>query len=228
MLSQKSHMRLEKSSLYLPAVLRPTEPPRRVERELNPPPSPGRNNSSLWNTITAESTKRGFDNETGQRKSFDALSVRSLGTVTGPPTRVHWKPDPFSDHCDVPSAQCKIAFTTFRRRHHCRRCGLIFCHQHSLYSVPLDQDANFHPYGTQVRSCESCWIQWNRWIERQSSTIAVKKAEPRDCVGLDSVTSPRDFSPTLENTQMCDEVNETQVSVELGQSVPKDWNWSTF
>jgi len=37
--------------------------------------------------------------------------------------RQHWMPDSNSLDC----YDCGKAFTTFRRRHHCRVCGQIFC-----------------------------------------------------------------------------------------------------
>lgn len=45
------------------------------------------------------------------------------------PTHVHWMPNNSSDHC----MKCFEMFGTFfnpqrRRRHHCRFCGMLFCH----------------------------------------------------------------------------------------------------
>lgn len=37
----------------------------------------------------------------------------------------YWQRDETSDSC----IRCRSAFGTFRRRHHCRCCGYIFCHQ---------------------------------------------------------------------------------------------------
>ena len=36
-----------------------------------------------------------------------------------------WKPDNTIDNC----TDCHKIFTFWRRKHHCRRCGYIYCHQ---------------------------------------------------------------------------------------------------
>ena len=42
-----------------------------------------------------------------------------------------WQPDSASYNC----TRCKEAFTFFRRRHHCRACGGLFCHNCSTHLV---------------------------------------------------------------------------------------------
>ncbi|KAG1146197.1 hypothetical protein G6F38_005108 [Rhizopus arrhizus] len=56
---------------------------------------------------------------------------------------------------DVSSCySCNNPFGPLRRRHHCRNCGNIFCHECSSRSVPLPQLG----YGTKaVRVCNSCF-----------------------------------------------------------------------
>ena len=39
------------------------------------------------------------------------------------PDRKYWMPDEVATSC----YECEAKFTTFRRRHHCRVCGQIFC-----------------------------------------------------------------------------------------------------
>ena len=39
------------------------------------------------------------------------------------PSQKYWMPDSVSTKC----YDCEAKFTTFRRRHHCRVCGQIFC-----------------------------------------------------------------------------------------------------
>ena len=46
--------------------------------------------------------------------------------------RQHWMPDQLCKHCYA----CDQSFTVFRRRHHCRVCGQIFCNTCSGYFVP--------------------------------------------------------------------------------------------
>ncbi|KAI8882055.1 hypothetical protein K501DRAFT_334324 [Backusella circina FSU 941] len=49
---------------------------------------------------------------------------------------------------------CNAPFGTLKRRHHCRNCGNIFCHECSARKVPLPQLG----YGTKpVRVCSGCF-----------------------------------------------------------------------
>lgn len=60
-----------------------------------------------------------------------------------------WVPDDQVQEC----TSCKTEFTFFKRRHHCRNCGHIFCSACSSHSIPL------HHYGFNkpVRVCNYCF-----------------------------------------------------------------------
>ncbi|KAI8393568.1 armadillo-type protein [Radiomyces spectabilis] len=61
-----------------------------------------------------------------------------------------WVNDMDVTHC----LSCNNAFGALRRRHHCRHCGNIFCHDCSSRSVPLPQLG----YGSKpVRVCNNCF-----------------------------------------------------------------------
>ena len=47
-------------------------------------------------------------------------------------SREFWMPDDQVKEC----FECNDKFTTFRRRHHCRVCGQIFCHKCSDFEIP--------------------------------------------------------------------------------------------
>jgi len=220
-------LRPPKSPLYVPAVLRPTDPPRRVVKPspLTPPHSMQSSFDSLDNERTLSRQSTG-DSE---RFSLGATtesewSTEGLGKVTAMPTRGHWKPDAESSLCD--ETACTRSFTYFTRRHHCRRCGNIFCDMHSLYTIPLDQDANYHPKGTRVRSCEHCWHDYRGWQIARSSRSNSES----------SVGDPH--TPTTPTVNCAGKARGAMGSVfgqknqgtpeSLGASVPRDWNWSTF
>ncbi|XP_050219222.1 uncharacterized protein LOC126669720 [Mercurialis annua] len=59
-----------------------------------------------------------------------------------------------SDRCDV----CKCSFSTFRRRHHCRRCGRTLCHEHSSNQMALPQFGLL----SSVRVCAECYNDSSR------------------------------------------------------------------
>lgn len=66
----------------------------------------------------------------------------------GPPV---WVPD----HLVVACSCCNASFSLFRRRHHCRACGQIFCADCSKFTKNLD----CWGYHGPVRVCESCFNQ---------------------------------------------------------------------
>ena len=72
--------------------------------------------------------------------------------------------------CDEPS--CRRHFNYWTRRHHCRKCGNIFCDSHSSYDVPLDQDANYNPRGTPSRACSHCHTDFEVWRSRTNSAAS--------------------------------------------------------
>jgi len=54
-------------------------------------------------------------------------------------------------------AGCSVKFNLWNRRHHCRRCGNIFCGTHSAYSMLLFPDGSEDWGGVWSRVCESCF-----------------------------------------------------------------------
>jgi len=63
---------------------------------------------------------------------------------------VEWKPDQSAIACN----SCQSNFTIIRRRHHCRKCGGIFCDPCSNnYSIlPAE-----YGYSGQQRLCKICF-----------------------------------------------------------------------
>ncbi|XP_028031771.1 lateral signaling target protein 2 homolog [Bombyx mandarina] len=60
-----------------------------------------------------------------------------------------WVPDIAAPAC----MRCDAHFTAFRRRHHCRNCGKVFCASCSSNSIPLPRYGQLKP----VRVCEECF-----------------------------------------------------------------------
>ncbi|KAK6585593.1 hypothetical protein PZA11_002320 [Diplocarpon coronariae] len=129
------------------------------------------------------------------------------------------QPDSESVICD--DTTCPVYFGFLSRKHHCRRCGNIFCDRHSSHTIPLDQDANYHPGGAQVRACEHCFTDYLRWrIARSSRSNSESSDVPTtptvSCAGR---AAGRGSMFGGKNPGMPES---------LGASVPRDWNWSTF
>jgi hypothetical protein len=87
-------LRPPKSPLYVPAVLRPTDPPRRVTRQspLTPPQSSNNSFDDLENARTLSRRSTGDSGKFGLGAITEAeWSTEGLGKVTALPTREHWK-----------------------------------------------------------------------------------------------------------------------------------------
>lgn len=144
------------------------------------------------------------------------LEINYLIPHKGLTNMILLQPDSESTICD--ETTCPRYFSYFNRRHHCRRCGNIFCDAHSPYTVPLDQDANYHPKGTRSRSCEHCYLDYRRWaIARSSRSNSETSEEPMtpvvDCKGRGALGGIFAKGGMAES---------------VAQSVPRDWHWSTF
>jgi len=216
-------LRPPKSPLYVPAVLRPTDPPRRRASPLTPPQSLHSSWEDLDNARTLSRRSTGDSGKFGLGAITEAeYSTEGLGEITGvQPAREHWKEDHKSAVCD--EATCNRFFGYFTRRHHCRRCGNIFCDPHSLYRIPLDQDANYHPRGMKCRSCEHCYKEYRSWQMARSSRSNSEGS---------NLEEPR--TPTTPTMNCKSRLSIAGVFAKQGApespaaSVPRDWNWSTF
>ncbi|KAI1078409.1 FYVE-domain-containing protein [Whalleya microplaca] len=221
--SPKPYPRQRVRPLYVPAVLRPTEhPSKRIpdkktegqdESELRPTTSfislSGLGAIALLSRRSTGDSGKSMESEW----NFDMFPKPSAQ-----PTRHHWKPDPESAICDEPS--CMRRFNYWTRRHHCRKCGNIFCDPHSTFVIPLDQDANFNPRGTISRACSHCYSEFKTWRSRTNSQAS--SDDSSDARG--SQTAPS--SPTAS---MPSAIKGAQTQhQEVAASVPRDWNWSTF
>ena len=140
--------------------------------------------------------------------------------------------DADSTICDEPS--CMRHFNYWTRRHHCRRCGNIFCDPHSAFEIPLDQDANYNPRGTMSRACQHCYNEFKSWRSRtnsQASSISSGSSDAGSAYHINGSSS--DPSSPVDATGAAPipagaAKGRVQHKAEIAASVPRDWNWSTF
>ncbi|RMD39368.1 hypothetical protein DV735_g5765, partial [Chaetothyriales sp. CBS 134920] len=204
-----------KSPLYVPAVLRPTE---HFSTPMTPPKSQHGSIDSLRDEELAAQARAGLDLEAL------ATDLLELGEVTGPPTHDHWKPDQASPQCDSP--HCSTTFNLFVRKHHCRHCGHIFCATHATRTIPLDQNAQFHPDGTPSRACEVCHRQYRRWETMRS--LQRKNSHNSKDDGSDSGPPTPLAGPGSHQRVISGGGGRRTQAEQVANSVPKDWAWSTF
>ena len=89
---------------------------------------------------------------------FWASSLQPMAAAAPAPVNPHptvclrsaWKPDGDAPVCD----DCEIAFWFFKRRHHCRACGGVFCHDCTSNSVRMKDPAD--EYRLTVRKQRVC------------------------------------------------------------------------
>ena len=56
-------------------------------------------------------------------ENINHIKMEEQKDSTAGPSQKYWMPDAVATKC----YDCEAKFTTFRRRHHCRVCGQIFC-----------------------------------------------------------------------------------------------------
>ncbi|KAL0930843.1 FYVE domain-containing protein [Colletotrichum truncatum] len=231
--SPKSCLNESVRPIYMPAVLRPTQHHSKMPRTPKAEDMDGedllclrRSNSSFISlpgfSVIGQKLSRRSTGDSGKVIDLD-LDPDLFPEVTGEPTRKHWKPDTESTMCDDPT--CKRNFNTFTRRHHCRRCGNIFCGPHSANVIPLDEGCNYNPRGALSRACFHCFTEFKVWKSRNGSRSGSDQSSDSHSSSTTTPTSPIVASPVAPSTPG---LLPPTKGPEVAASVPRDWNWSTF
>ncbi|NWZ19493.1 FYV1 kinase, partial [Asarcornis scutulata] len=109
---------------------------------------------------TALDNRRKVEPPLGSHDPRTAVQLRSLSTVLkrlkeimegksqDSDLKQYWMPDSQCKEC----YDCSEKFTTFRRRHHCRLCGQIFCSRCCNQEIP----GKFMGYTGDLRACTYC------------------------------------------------------------------------
>lgn len=100
--------------------------------------------------------------------------------------RSRWMKDSDSESC----LDCKRDFTVFKRRHHCRQCGKLFCYRCTQFR------ANFEGNEKSSRVCRNCYNN-PRNVNFQEEEFSVVGRNVRDCEA--SILQPaRSWSDAME------------------------------
>ncbi|KAJ9193648.1 hypothetical protein DTO164E3_7740 [Paecilomyces variotii] len=71
-------------------------------------------------------------------------------------TREHWQPRTLNDFCLEPS--CGKRLNAINGCVNCRKCGKLFCEEHTMYQMKLSRSAQHEPVrGLWCRVCETCY-----------------------------------------------------------------------
>ncbi|KAI5963305.1 PIB2 [Candida pseudojiufengensis] len=100
-----------------------------------------------------------------------------------PPTRKHWIKDDTVFKCSIPT--CTKIFNFFERRHHCRKCGGIFCKEHTSHLLYINHMAQFTTggRGTLSKVCDNCISEYNEFIQREFG-VSINPKSPSSSLDL--------------------------------------------
>ncbi|KAF2621468.1 hypothetical protein BU25DRAFT_238208 [Macroventuria anomochaeta] len=215
MLKYHQSIRPAKQALGVPAALRRTERPIKQ--------SPPKHDSACASPNGGWAVNGGFPSmndgaatPVSQVNHEDMHSIYNempMSPIAGPITRNHWQADSSTPTCSAPS--CQAPFGLFNRRHHCRKCGGIFCAQDSSKHVRLDELARFHPEGEWHRACDRCHSSFREW-EHLRLSRSNSESSSSSGAGALPVQAP-----------VAAKRPEARVG-SLAQSFQGAWNWSTF
>ncbi|CAG8699900.1 11791_t:CDS:2 [Acaulospora morrowiae] len=179
-------------------------------------------------------------------QTIDEAAILFCGRAAGPPTRFHWKHDSEATKCAM--TFCNREFNLFERRHHCRRCGDIFCGAHCSHYIRLDQNTHFNLAGFASRVCDKCYDDYNRLLYRcKYPEPAIyhhigyfEEDDVRECRtnkmsignGFEDNTrhATREEDILKEDFNNINPYQRKQFDVTYGRTptVPANWAWSTF
>ncbi|KAJ8664463.1 hypothetical protein QAD02_006125 [Eretmocerus hayati] len=104
--------------------------------------------------------------------------------------------------------RCRTAFTTFQRKHHCRACGQVFCHQCSAKNSTIPK------YGIEkeVRVCNTCYDLLNKPVVPQAKETELPVEYLTSSLAQQQQVPPRKTEEELR------EEEELQIALALSQS----------
>ena len=99
-----------------------------------------------------------------RKKLLDKMGGHS-GSYSESNLRQYWMPDQVAVEC----YECAAKFTTFRRKHHCRICGQIFCSRCCGNFIC----GRFMNFNGSIRVCNPC----HRFIEENPPQSSIPNSE---------------------------------------------------
>lgn len=76
-------------------------------------------------------------------------------------------------------SDCASPFNTFRRQHHCRKCGQAVCAKHSKHKVTIEEFG----YPSPVRVCDGCYTRHNPESSFVTSSPKITRFRPDSLLG---------------------------------------------
>ena len=247
-----------RSPLYVPAVLRKPDEASSVKsaslienhthelnstfnRENNDTPSPHDDPGSIHSVYSSEHNESSDSlplSSSSTSGYFNFLNRRCNNYFEKAPTRKHWAKDEDFQKCGIP--ECPKVFNFFERRHHCRKCGGIFCKEHTSHYLYINNWAQFTTGGRGKLSkvCDNCIREYQLFIKNEfgldaPSVTSQKSLAATDpsCLSVGYHPSAQDAStsplrkPIAAATTASSDAKKDDLFV---GSIPANWNWSSF
>lgn len=222
-----------RSPMYIPAVLRKTQ---HLDGSAEPDYTHEVDRFAST-TTSSRASLRSFDSGVSTDLSPPSPPFNNGGynlhkqyehIVKSAPTRKHWLKDESAAKCGI--SNCPKYFNFFERRHHCRKCGGIFCKEHTSHYLYINHLAQFTTggRGTLSKVCDNCINEYNTFINLQFGVC--KPGEPRKlpepvAASVPPVTEAPKGSPVKTIPSVGTLGTRTE---QLAGSVPANWSWSSF
>lgn len=141
------------------------------------------------------------------------------------PSRRHWLKDESVVECGLRT--CNKKFNFFERRHHCRRCGGIFCKEHTSHYLYINHLAQFTTggRGTLSRVCDNCIGEYNEFMKHEFgvSSVPLTRETPQ---AKDKKDFRKEIFAMKAKTPVAS-AGDDRADPVVG-SVPANWSWSSF
>ncbi|KAL5256190.1 hypothetical protein ACHWQZ_G011420 [Mnemiopsis leidyi] len=160
---------------------------------------------------------------------FESMFTKSGGRAVNIPVSKHdsdssndfkkyWMPDDQCKEC----YECGILFTTFKRRHHCRLCGQIFCYD-CCSDVISGKIAGYGDAEVQLRVCKYC-------LQSKSKHQKVERKRSNTNKGLifSSPTLDRSSDPETPLADPFSDLLQEELKDEDVKKINQHFMWSLF
>lgn len=179
----------------------------------NPDEKTVENSSEFENKDHPKNPKQNHSNHEIQ----SVTENRSKRNIDNGDSKQLWMPDSLCKLCYA----CETQFTVFRRRHHCRLCGQVFCSNCSAFFVELPPEKDLSASGRishqrrTMRVCKMCNEQVENNLELQNknnnlTNMSDGSSDPNVTVSTNISTSPtKNFNMRNHNTSHDTKNNDT-------------------
>lgn len=116
------------------------------------------------------------------------------------------------DSAQTTCSGCNQSFSTFKRRHHCRTCGKLFCHTCCSMFIPVQ----FNDFQKNVRVCNECYSPLKLQFERHLS-LGPFASSPTGPNIITQIVEPVSSSKILKEIEVKEQENMKNDLIDLNE-----------